>query len=155
MEDRCRGLIIPSTTHNIYVLSGFFYWILAAALFYKKGAKYKYGLPLYIFVLFQPFFTYMGDCYELTSDTCCWNTADRAWAVTGVLTSILFIWSNQFACCGEKMYYIGMGAGLGCWLMGVYLYRTNWEYSKYWSTAHILWHTIPIVGGVGTILTLY
>jgi hypothetical protein len=138
----------------IYVLSSFTYWILAAALFYKKAAKYKYGLALFIFVLFQPFFTYMGDCYDFTNEFNTWCYYDRAWATSGVATSVAFIYNNKFAPWGRSYYYGGMGIGLACWVCGLYLYRTKGTYRHYWIWAHTLWHIVPIVGGIGAILSI-
>ena len=137
----------------IYIISCFFFWITALALLCNGCFRYKYGSLLFIFILIQPFFSFMNDYYDLYNNLKIWKCLDRIWATTTILISILFTYKNDFYNNGEKYYVISLCIGAIFWIYENYLYTfSNVSDIYFWTV--ILWHIFPVLGSTITIYHL-
>ena len=109
-----------------------------------------------MFMSLQPFFSYMGDCYEfMTAGTNgFWGSSDRAWAIMGLATSVQFVLNNEWEWWGPILFVTLLILGMAFWFAGVVLLRIECNCPKLWALCHILWHVLPASGGVSLALSL-
>jgi hypothetical protein len=144
---------VSNLTCNIYILSCFLFWITGLALLCNGCFRYRYGTLTLFFILFQPFFSFMNDYYNIYNHLNIWCCIDRIWSTVTLLISFLFIYKNDFYNNGRRYYIILLIIGLIFWVYSIYLFNSEVCNDK-WCWMVILWHIFPVLGSTITIYHL-
>ena len=141
---------IPPWLRTIYDASCFSFWAVAVGLIIQDSFHRPWGAIMSVFMLGQPFFSYMGDSHEFMAigKNGVWGCADRIWALCSLSCSIVFVATNEWELWGPISYFSGLVIGMMFWFAAVFLLRIECNRPKLWALFHILWHLFPSIGGV-------